>query len=173
MKRILALASVVLGLAAGAAHGAVKVGDAAPDFALTGSDGKTHRLADYRGKKAVVLAWFPKAFTGGCTAECTSLRDVQAGLKTMDAAVFAASVDTAETNRKFAESLGLTYPILSDPTKETAKAYGVLNAGNGMALRWTIYIGKDGKVAFIDQNVQPSSHGQAVVEQLRKMGAGR
>jgi peroxiredoxin Q/BCP len=150
----------------------VKVGDTAPDFSLTGSDGKMHRLADYRGKQAVVIAWFPKAFTGGCTTECKSLRDAGEALKKLPVAVFAASVDDAATNAKFAASLGLNFPILSDPTKATAKAYGVLNA-NGMASRTTVYIGADGNILHLDQAVQPSSHGQTVADQLAKLGVGR
>lgn len=164
--RLLALSALLQG---GALLAAPKVGDAAPDFSLRGSDGKTHRLADYRGKKGVVIAWFPKAFTGGCTTECKSLRENSAEIREFPVALFAASVDDAETNQKFAESLGLDYPILSDPTKETAKAYGVLG-GNGLASRWTIYIGANGKILHIDQAVQPTSQGKTVAEQIQKLG---
>lgn len=171
--------SLLLRLAAAAllwattAAAAPAVGDPAPDFSLPGTDGKTHRLADYRGKKGVVLAWFPKAFTGHCTAECKSLRENSAAIGQAGVAVFAVSVDDAATNKKFAESLGLDYPVLSDPTKAAAKAYGVLNPANGLAQRWTFYIGKDGKVRHIDQGVQPSSHGQAIAEQAQKLGLGK
>ncbi len=152
---------------------AVKVGDIAPDFTLQASDGKTYKLSSFRGKQAVVIAWFPKAFTGGCTAECKSLRENGDQIGNTGAALFAASVDDVATNKKFAESLGLDYPILSDPTKETAKALGVLNAANGLAQRWTFIIGKDGKVLAIDQAVQPSSHGAAVAGQLKSLGVGK
>lgn len=164
--RWLTLALLVLALPVGAAP---KVGDVAPDFSLPGSDGKTYKLSDFKGKKGVVVAWFPKAFTGGCTAECKSLRENGAAIPKASVALFAASVDDAAANKKFAESLGLDYPILSDPTKETAKAYGVLGA-NGLASRWTFYIGKDGKVLQIDQAVQTSDHGKQVAEQLQKLG---
>ena len=83
------------------------------------------------------------------------------------------SVDDAATNKKFAESLGLDFPILSDPTKATAKAYGVLNAERGFANRVTFYIGIDGRIAHIDQAVQTSSHGATVVEQVRKLGISK
>src|SRR3954447_21805618 len=121
------LGIVLAGTTAGAAD-APKVGDKAPDFTLKASDGKTYSLADFKGKKGVVIAWFPKAFTGGCTAECKSFKANGEALKATDVAYFTASVDTPETNAKFAESLSLDYPILSDPEKSTAKAYGVLNA---------------------------------------------
>jgi peroxiredoxin Q/BCP len=171
MKHLLNLIAIATAIAfALPAAAALKVGDAAPDFTLQGSDGKTYSLADFRGKKAVVIAWFPKAFTGGCTAECKSLRENSSQINQAEVALFAASTDDAKTNAEFAKSLGLDYPILSDPTKETAKAYGVLNQERGFASRWTYFIGKDGKILHIDQAVQPSSHGQAVADQLAKLG---
>ena len=81
---------------------------------------------------------------------------------------FGASVDSAEKNAEFAKSLGLDFPILSDPTKETAKAYGVL-APSGFASRWTFYIGTDGRIAAIDKDVHAPSHGRDVVAQLRAL----
>jgi peroxiredoxin Q/BCP len=77
----------------------------------------------------------------------------------------AASVDTADVNRRFAESLGLAYPILSDPAKDTARAYGVL-APSGYASRWTFYIGADGRILDIDKKVSAASHGRDVVAKL-------
>ena len=82
---------------------------------------------------------------------------------------FAASVDAPETNRKFAESLGLDYPILSDPEKSTARAYGVLMK-IGLASRWTFYIGVDGKVLLVDQDVSPGSAGADVARRLQELG---
>lgn len=158
---------------ASSAFAAPAVGDPAPAFNLTGSDGKTYKLSDFAGKKGVVIAWFPKAFTGGCTAECKSLAENSAALAKTGAAVFAASTDDVATNKKFADSLGLTVPILCDPSKEAAKAFGVLNPANGLASRWTFYIGKDGRIAHIDQAVQPSSHGQAIADQAAKLGLGK
>src|SRR2546423_3751520 len=71
----------------------LKVGDKAPDFSLPGSDGKTYKLSDFKGKQAVVLAWFPKAFTPGCTKECKSLHENAGKLKPLGIAYFTASVD--------------------------------------------------------------------------------
>src|SRR4029453_9556813 len=81
-------------------------GDDAPDFELTASDFRTYRLSAFRGHTAVVIAWFPKAFTGGCTAECESIGASRRVLGQINGAYFGASVDRPETNRKFAESLG-------------------------------------------------------------------
>ena len=86
-------------------------------------------------------------------------------------AYFAASTDSAETNGRFAESLGLDYPILSDPTKQTARAYGVLGV-TGMASRWTFSIGADGRILDIDRSVSARTHGADLVERLKKLGIG-
>lgn len=165
----LSLAALAAALLSFSASAAPKVGDDAPDFTLQASDGKTYKLSSFRGKQAVVIAWFPKAFTGGCTAECKSLRENGDQIGNSGAALFAASVDDVATNKKFAESLGLDYPILSDPSKATAKAFGVLNPANNLAQRWTFFIGKDGKVLAIDQSVQPSSHGTTVATKLKSL----
>jgi len=82
---------------------------------------------------------------------------------------FAASVDSPETNARFARSLGIDYPILSDPTKEVARAYGVLGA-SGYASRWTFYIGADGRLLAIDKNVSAASHGRDIVARLTELG---
>ena len=89
-------------------------------------------------------------------------------LRRFDARYFAASVDRPETNAKFAASLGIDYPILSDPTKAVARAYGVL-APSGMASRWTVYIGRDGRILDIDKKVSPSTHGADVARRLTEL----
>jgi thioredoxin-dependent peroxiredoxin len=147
----------------------LKVGDQAPDFSLVGSDGKTHKLSDFRGKKAVVLAWFPKAFTSGCTAECKSLAANGDKIRKFNVAYFMASVDQADANKGFAEQEKADFPILSDPSKETATAYGVLNKG-GFASRWTFYIGKDGKILGIDKAVQPKTSAEDMIAKLTEYG---
>lgn len=171
MKRILIFCAALAASIGLVTAAPLKVGDDAPNFELKGSDGKTHKLSDYKGKKPVVIAWFPKAFTGGCTKQCKAMKEQGDEIRKFDAAYFTASVDDAETNKKFAESLSLDYPILSDPTKETAKAFGVLN-DRGMANRWTFFIDKNGKIAKIDQQVNTENHGKDVAATLKLMGAG-
>ena len=83
---------------------------------------------------------------------------------------FTASCDDAATNKKFAESLNLDYPILSDPEKGTAKAYGVVHEGRDLPERSTFYIDKDGVVKSIDKKVSPKSHGEDVVKKLEELG---
>jgi thioredoxin-dependent peroxiredoxin len=85
-------------------------------------------------------------------------------------AYFGASVDPADVNKKFAESLSLDYPLLSDPEKSVAKAYGVVFGERTTAARWTFYIGKDGRILYIDKQVSPAAHGKDVVERLKALG---
>ena len=89
-------------------------------FHAEGSDGKTYKLADYRGKQAVVVAWFPKAFTQGCTIECKSLAANGELLKKYDVTYFMASVDPLEDNTKFGAEQA-DFPLLSDPTRASRR----------------------------------------------------
>src|SRR5690349_18753575 len=109
MKRF-ALAGALLALALSTsmthaqAKAELKVGDQAPDFTLQASDGKTYKLSDFRGKEAVVIAWFPKAMTRGCTIECKSLAENGHLLKNFKVEYFMASVDPLEDNVAFAKA---------------------------------------------------------------------
>ena len=156
MRALLAVGLVAaLSVGASAQGVELKVGDPAPNFKLEASDGKTYSLADFKGKKAVVLAWFPAAFTQGCTIECKSLAANGDKLRTYDVAYFMASVDALEGekgNKAFAAANKADFPLLSDPTKKTAEAYGVLSP-RGFANRWTFYIDRDGRIAHIDKEV--------------------
>ena len=86
---------------------------------------------------------------------------------------FAASVDTPEDNRKFAESLGLDFPLLSDPGKQVASAYGVVTPERQFAQRWTFYIGVDGKILYIDKKVSPATAGQDLAAKLGELGIAK
>ena len=88
-------------------------------------------------------------------------------------AIFAASVDTLEDNRKFAEQLGVDYPILSDPDRRASKAYGVARDDKSPAIRWTFYIGVDGKILDVQRQVTPSTHGRDVAAKLAELGVQR
>ena len=106
-----------------------------------------------------------------------SFREIGKEIKAYDVAYFTASCDKEETNRKFAESLQLDYPILSDPTRKAAIAFGLVKE-NAVGLgrfpkRWTFYIGKDGKILAIDKNVKFRSHGADVVQKLAELKMDR
>jgi peroxiredoxin Q/BCP len=168
---IFGLGLCLLGTPTRAAADEPKVGDKAPDFSLPGSDGKTYALSDVKGKQAVVIAWFPKAFTGGCTQECKSIHENSAKLKALGVAYFTASVDTPEQNEKFAKSLEVDYPILSDPGKKVAEAYGVVHDDRKVAERWTFYIDKDGIIRAIDKDVQKhtDSAGEDIAAKIKEL----
>ena len=91
-------------------------------------------------------------------------------MKNFDVAYFTISCDPLETNTRFAESLDLDYPILSDPTCEVAKAYGVVAGERKVPMRVTFYIGKDGKVLHVDRAVKAAEHGSDIAERLSKLG---
>jgi thioredoxin-dependent peroxiredoxin len=149
----------------------LKVGDQAPGFKLQASDGKSYSLDQFKGKQVVVLAWFPKAFTQGCTIECKSLAEHGDLIKKYNAQYFMISVDPLEGdqgNKAFADAHKADFPLLSDPTTETAKAYGVLNARN-MANRWTFYIGTDGKILAIDKAVKPATSAEDMAAKLGEL----
>ncbi len=159
------------------AHAAdLKEGDDAPAFELKASDGKTYKLSDFKGKKAIVVAWFPKAFTGGCTKECKSMREHGKLIREFDVAYFTASVDPVDGekgNAAFAKSLDLDYPILSDPEKKVSKEYGVLKPDGGVTNRWTFYISKEGKIQHIDKMVKTETHADDIAAKLKELGVAK
>ena len=150
-----------------------KVGDTAPDFEMQGSDGKTYKAKDFVGKKAVIIAWFPRAFTGGCTKECKSMKESGDMLKKFDVAYFTASTDPVEKNAEFAKSLDLDYPILCDPKGKNAEMFGVLSSDKTKAGRTTFIIGKDGKVLAVESKVNTETHGKDLADQLEKLGVAK
>ncbi len=91
-------------------------------------------------------------------------------MKKFDLAYFMISVDTPEDNKRFAESLESDFPLLSNPTKEVAEAYGVVTAERAFPFRWTFIIGGDGKILKVDRDVTPSSAGQDLVADLKELG---
>jgi len=170
MCRLIAVATMMLlTSAAGAQDAQLQVGDMAPDFTLQASDGETYKLIDFRGEQAVVIAWYPRAFTRGCTIECKSLAENGHLIREYEVTYFMASVDPLEENTAFAAEQNADFPLLSDPTKVTANAYGVLNQ-RGMANRWTFYIGKSGQILYIDKEVRPRTSAEDMAARLGELG---
>jgi peroxiredoxin Q/BCP len=174
-----AFAVAALCLSVGVAHSVqaaeLKVGDPAPNFTLQASDGKTYSLSSFKGKQAVALAWFPKAYTQGCTIECKSLAEKGHLIKKFDVTYFMISIDPLEQNTKFGEEHKADFPLLSDPTKATADAYGVMGDftkfGLGMLPnRWTFYIGKDGRIMAIEKKVAPATAAEDMASKLQELG---
>ena len=144
------------------------VGDKAPHFNLESTAGGYYQPSD----RAVVLAWFPKAFTRGCTMECKSLAENGHLIREFDVDYFMVSVDPIEDNKSFAAANNADFPMLSDPTKTTAEAYGVLHE-RGFSLRHNFYIGADGTILAIDRNVNPASAAEDIAAKLRELDVPR
>ena len=155
----------------GAHSSGLEVGDLAPDFRLEASDGKTYQLSKIVKEQVVVIAWYPRAFTSGCTLECKSLAENGYLLKNMQVAYFMASVDPLEENIDFAQQNAADFPILSDPSKETARDYEVLAMGL-FAKRHNFYIDTDRTILFIDRNVRPAHTAQDIAAKLKELGVG-
>jgi len=163
------IVSLILTCSAYVQASALKVGDRAPDFRLQSTNGEFYQLKDYLGKQTLVLAWYPMANTRGCTLECRSL--VQKGhlIREYNAAYMMASVDDLEDNQDFAKKQKADFPMLSDPTKETAKAYDVLNFVR-VASRVTFYIGEDGTILKIDEDINAETAAEDIAATLKLLG---
>lgn len=128
----------------------LKVGDEGPDFELEDQNGKKVKLSQYRGKKNVILAFFPAAFSPVCTSEIGSLATQQDDIMKLDAQILASSVDSRWVEKAFSEKLGAKFPILSDFGKKVLPLYGSLGS-SGFAKRTVIVVDKKGKVAYFRQ----------------------
>jgi peroxiredoxin Q/BCP len=147
-------------------------GKKAPGFALQDQDGKTHRLSDYAGRP-VVLYFYPKDDTPGCTAEACGFRDAHPDLSKAGAVVLGVSILDTKSKAKFAGKHGLNFPLLADPGHEVAEAYGAWQQRSmygrkymGVA-RITYLIGPDGRVQRRWDTVSPAGHAADVLDVLK------
>lgn len=126
------------------------VGDPAPDFELRDQSGQPVRLSDYRGKKAVVLVFYPWAFTNTCQGELCGIRDSLDTWRNDDVETLAISVDSSPAHRAWAEQQGYEFPLLSDawPHGEVAQRYGVFDEDLGIAHRGTFIVDREGTVRY-------------------------
>jgi peroxiredoxin Q/BCP len=147
----------------------LKVGDTAPDFSLLDEHGLPVSLKDYLGKKNVVLYFYPKDFTSGCTAEACSFRDNYKIYQEKGAVVIGVSLDSVESHLKFSEKYDLPFAILSDRNKEAAKAYGVLGIGGFLTKRVTFIIDKNRKITHIFPKVDVQHHSEEVLKALQEL----
>ncbi|GAA3489668.1 MULTISPECIES: peroxiredoxin [Streptomyces] len=138
---------------------AIETGVQAPDFTLKDNHGRTVRLSDFRGRKNVVLLFYPFAFTGVCTGELCALRDELPAFQNDDVQLLAVSNDSIHTLRVFADQEGLEYPLLSDfwPHGNVSRAYGVFDEEKGCAVRGTFIIDKEGTVRWTVVNGLPDA----------------
>lgn len=138
---------------------AIEVGEKAPDFELKNQHGETVRLSDFRGRKNVVVLFYPFAFTGVCTGELCALRDELPKFENDDVQLLAVSNDSPFSLRVFADQEGLAYPLLSDfwPHGATSRAYGVFDEDRGCSLRGTFIVDKEGAVRWTVVNQIPDA----------------
>jgi peroxiredoxin Q/BCP len=139
----------------------LSVGNPAPDFTLQDSDGNSYSLSSYKEKNPVIIYFYPKAGTPGCTKQACGIRDSFSKFKENDIVVLGISVDSKESIKDFINDNNLNFPLLSDENKEVSKAYGVLN-NIGVDSRITFIVDKQGNIANILRDVDVETHANDV-----------
>ena len=155
-----------------------KIGDMAPNFRLPSTRGKAVTLKEFKGKD-VILYFYPKDNTPGCTAEACSFRDHESDLSKAGAVVLGVSTDSLESHQKFLEKHELNFPLLSDETADIAKMYGVWKEKNmygrrtwGVA-RTTFWIGADGRIRKIYKKVDTAKHAEDILADMKDARANK
>ncbi len=150
----------------------LKIGHQAPDFKLPDQKGKTHKLSDYKGK-ILLLYFYPKDFTPGCTTEACMLRDSFPDFGKLNATILGISTDSIESHRKFAQKHGLPFALLSDTDKKVVKLYGVWRPKKAFGkeffgtVRTSFLIDPKGKIIKIYEKVNPKVHAQEVFKDIK------
>lgn len=148
-------------------------GDMAPDFALDSDDGNRVRLADLRGRR-VVLYFYPKDDTSGCTKEACGFRDARPQFETQDAVVLGVSPDGVDSHERFRDKYDLNFPLLADSDHSVAEAYGAWGKKKLYGreyegvLRSTFLIGPDGRIEKIYRKVKPAGHADEILADLEE-----
>ncbi len=152
----------------------VKIGQKAPDFSLPDQEEKIHKLSDYKGKW-VLIYFYPKDDTAGCTAEACAVRDEFPNFKKAKLVVLGVSVNSVKSHKKFALKYGLPFTLLADEEKKVVNKYGVWAKKKFMGreymgtLRNSFLIGPDGKIKKIYEKVKPALHAREVLEDLKTL----
>ncbi len=150
----------------------IKKDEQAPEFELMDSEGNLHRLSDYKGQ-TIVVYFYPKDDTPGCTKEACSFRDSYADFRNAGVEIIGISPDTVNSHAKFTGKYDLPFTLLSDPNHEVCEAYGVWGLKKSFGreyegvYRTTFIIGPEGEIKRVFENVRPSDHSQEVLEALK------
>jgi peroxiredoxin Q/BCP len=150
----------------------IKEGQLAIDFTLPDQNGKLHKLSDYKGKW-ILLYFYPKDDTPGCTKEACSIRDSFPNFKKLNTIVFGISVDSVESHKKFAQKYNLPFTLLSDENKDVVKKYGVWGRKTFMGKtyvgtkRTSFLINPEFRIVKIYENVKPEIHAEEVLNDLK------
>jgi len=156
----------------------IQIGAMAPDFSLLDQEGRTHTLSQYRGKWVLVY-FYPKDNTPGCTVEAEEVRDRVSDFEKENAVVFGISVDSVQSHQKFANKLNLSFPLLADVEKEVVRAYGVWGEKKFLGKtydgisRTSFLINPEGTVEKVYAQVKPAGHADAVLEDIRSYAEKR
>lgn len=162
-KNIIASLLTLIFIGCGGNAENIKVGVSAPDFSLQDSDNNSYTLSDFKDKSPVVIYFYPKANTSGCTKQACGIRDDYSKFEESGIKIFGISVDSKENIKEFENDYQLNFPLLSDETKEVTKQYGVLN-NFGVASRVTFIVDKDGNLANIIRDVDIEAHSNQIFE---------
>lgn len=152
----------------------LEIGSQAPSFVLPDQNGKVHQLADYQGKW-LLLYFYPKDNTPGCTVEACTLRDSWSEFTKLNAVVLGISADSVSSHQKFSTKFALPFPILADKQKSMLQVYGVLAEKNMFGKtflgikRSSFLIDSEGKIAKIYRNVKPAEHAQQVLNDIKEL----
>ncbi|MDZ4857782.1 MAG: peroxiredoxin family protein [Candidatus Hydrogenedentes bacterium] len=175
---IFALAVMPVAAIAQDSSSTLKVGDAAPDFDIPEQkavEGAPKKLSDLKGKKNVLVAFYPKADTPGCTKQMCGYRDDISKLQSADTEVIAISVDQQMDSEKFQEKFKLPFPVVGDPQRKTIDAYGVPlkeYSGNKFAQRSVFVVDKEGKVQYIDLDYKVVEDKDALYKKIESLNGG-
>ena len=169
-----AIVIVGIGLRAALASDVPAVGTEAPDFTLTSQEGKPVSLKDFRGQW-VVLYFYPKDFTSGCTLEAHNFQRDLAQYEQRHAVILGVSVDSADSHKQFCTKEGLNFKLLADTDKKVSDAYGSLTnlALVKFAARHTFIVDPDGKIVRVYTSVDPSKHSTEVLAALEQLQKGK
>ena len=155
---------------------ALKAGEAAPEFTASDMDGKVWRLSDLKGKKNLLLTFFPKCFTGGCANHLSGLRDHKAEFDAAQTQILAVSVDSSEGERgqrAFANQWKLRFPLVPDTSRKISMLFGAAQNDKQLAARMSLLIDKQGIVRWVDTDVRIATHGKDVLAKMRELGLSK